>query len=372
MAEKPVTFRTVFKRYRSQRRNLKSYLLLALAFLAISFVTVYLNSTELALIGAVILVFVIFPLIVVFAEYTALIESGAPAPRNSRAYFDLYRNTYRSGRLRHIFSLRNVIVFLIYFLVGMFVAGLGMTLFIFFFDKATYEQMFNLMVEFQSTTTPDALNILVSKVETLLTPYLEGQMLAYNLVATLGIIFIVIKGVFNIYLSIFIEHRPTTSFVVLRNTFINDAETKTALRRVQTGIVLIIFTLYTILNVGGYFLLKVINPHGPLLLQAELLGLIALSVCLPFVTRISFYLYHSLMEKKRVQILRFAIVELREIIKNPSLPAQTKEYITQVLKVREQEYATLTAVDGEHKIVTEEVNTGEEVEINEKNDPENE
>ncbi|OQC11484.1 MAG: hypothetical protein BWX74_00060 [Tenericutes bacterium ADurb.Bin087] len=372
MAQKPVTFRIVFKRYRTQRRNFKSYLLLTLAFLAISFVTIYLNSTDFALIGAVILVFVIFPLIVVFAEYTALIESGAPAPRNSRAYFDLYRNTYRSGRLRYIFSFRNVILFLIYFLLGMFVAGLGMTIFIYFFDKVTYEQMFNLMVEFQNTTTPDALNILVTKVETLLAPYLEGQILAYNLVATLGIIFIIVKGVFNIYLSIFIEHRPTTSFTVLRNTFINDAETKTGLRRVQTNTVLIVFTLYTVLNIGGYFLLKVINPHGPLFLQAELLGLIALSVCLPFVTRITFYLYHSLMEKKRVQILRFAIVELREIIKNPGLPAQTKEYITQVLKVREQEYATLTAVDSEHKVVTEEVDTDVEVNTNEKINPENE
>lgn len=371
MAQKSVTFRTVFKRYKRERRSIKSYLLLTLAFLAFSFVTVYLNSTELALLGAILLVFVIFPLIVVFSEYTALIESGAPAPRNSRAYFDLYKNTYRSGRLRHIFNLRNIVVFLIYFLVGMFIAGLGMTLFIYFFDKPVYDQMFNLMLEFQGTSTPDALNVLVTKIELLLEPYIPSQILAYNLVATLGLIFIIVKGVFNIYLSIFIEHRPTTSFIVLRNTFVGDAETKSSLRRVQTGIVLIVFSLYTLFNVGGYFLLQAINPHGPLFLQAELLGLVVLTIALPFTTRFTFYLYHSVMEKKREQILRFAIVELREIIKNPNLPEQTKTYITQVLKVREQEYAALTAVEAEQKVVDEKAPASNDDTTNEEIDSDN-
>ncbi|MGI6734632.1 MAG: hypothetical protein ACOX3C_00340 [Bacilli bacterium] len=372
MGQKPVTFYRVFKKYRTSRRSIKGYLLLTLAFLAFSFVTVYLNTTEFSLIGAVILVFVIFPIIVVFTEYTALIESGAPAPRNSRAYFDLYKNTYRSGRLRHIFSLRTVLFFLLYLFCAMFVAIMGMMLFIFFFDKELYEQMYNLILQFEGVATPNTMNALVLHFEALLKPYLVPQVLVYNLIMMLGLIFIVVKGVFNIYLSIFIEHRPTTRFLVLRNTFINDKETKDGLRRVQMGLILIVFALYTLFNVGGYFLLRLINPNGALFLQSELFGLIALSICLPFVTRFTFYLYHSLMESKRVQILRFAIFELGEIIKNPSLPEQTKAYITQILKMREQEYTALSAIETENKVVETELVAEEETkEPKQEIDPEN-
>lgn len=372
MGQKPVTFRSVFKRYKSNRRSIKGYLLLTLAFLAFGFVTVYLNTTEFSFFGAIILVFVIFPLIVVFSEYTALIESGAPAPRNSRAYFDLYKNTYRSGRLRHIFSLRNVLLFLLYLFFAVFIAIIGMMVFIFLFNKPLYEEMYNIITQFEGVTTPDTMNALVIQFETLLEPYLPAQMLVYNLISILGFIFIVVKGIFHIYLSIFIEHRPTTRFLIIKNTFISDKETKNALRRVQTGIILIVFAFYALLNVGGYFLFKIINPNGALFLQSELLGLVALSICLPFVTRFTFYLYHSVMEPKRIQILKFAIIELREIVKNPNLPEQTKAYITQVLKVREQEYIALTATDVENKVVVEDKEVVDKsIKQKEEIDPEN-
>lgn len=362
MGQEQVKFKIVYKRYRSERHPFKHYLLLTIALLAFSFVMIYLNSINVWFASTLILVFIILPLIVVFSEYTALIESGAPAPPNTKAYFGLYKNTYRSGRLRHFINFRNILIYILFLFVGIIIAGLGLTLFIYLFDKPVYAQMQTFMQEFAATSTPDAINVLVANFETVLEPYLPSQIIANNLISTLALIIIVVKGVFNIYLSIFIEHRPTTSFIVLRNTFIDDKATKKSLRGSQNLLIFIIFLVYALFVVGGYFLVRAINPDGALFLQANLFGVIVLAFSMPLVTRFTFYLYHAIMADKRAKVLRFAIFELREIIKNPNIPEQTKDYLTQVLKIRESEYAALTAIDAEHKVV-EDTNTEREEQI---------
>lgn len=340
MAEEKVTFRGVFKEILRSKQKRKSYILFTLILLAIAFVLTYVNYTDYSLISAIIFIMILMPLVVTFAEYTAIIETGAEQPRRFRVYFDLFRNTYRSGRISVFFSWKTLLYFFLYIIGSGLVFMAGLFAFIYFFDQTLYTALFELFKEAQVTMSPEAYNELTNKLLNLFTNYNETIVMYNQLMLILGIIFVLNRGVFHVYLSLFIEHRQGVRFQVLKDAFASDAPTKQKIIRTQVLLTTLAFSLYTLLYIGAYYVLKYFVKSDLNFLQAELIALVAFGLIIPFTTRYHFFFYHQLMEPKRIDILRFSISELKAMIKNPNLPENTINYITQILAFRENELAS--------------------------------
>lgn len=344
MASEKLTFSSVVKDVFTKKDGIKKYLLFTLIILTFAFVSVYLNYTNYYIIGTFILVLILLPVIVTFTEYTALMESGAPFPTSFKAFLKLFQNTYRSGRLRVVLTWKAILGYLLYIIVVSFAIVFGFSLFIVLFDKDLLNAMTPIIEKILNASSPEILNELIDEITLLFDAYSTAFSLANHIAMIAGVVFILNRGIFKVYASVFIEHQPTTKFDIINKKFFKDKETVKIRRRMHLAVEAIVIVLYALVFIGSFFLTRAINPNGLSFLQAELISLIVLVVALPFTTRFNFYFYQKLMAPKREEVLRFSISELRGILQNPRLPEQGKAYIAEVMKARQQELDELTGV----------------------------
>lgn len=337
MAEEKVTFFSVFKTVMKRTNTIKSYVLFTLILLSLGFVITYVNYTDFAFISAILFIIILMPLIVTFAEYTALIETGAEPPRNFKVYTTLFANTYRSGRIKVFLSWKTLLFFILYLFMTTFLFMGGLLLFISVFDQPFMTQMMTIFNEMQVTTSPETYSQLTNDLINLFNKYNDPIMLSAHLITVLGIIFVFNKGVFNVYLSLFIEHRQGYRFIDLKTTFLGDKVTKRKVLGTQLLLTFISMLIFTLFYIGAYFLIGYQTHTYLRFLQAELIAVLSFAFLIPFTTRFYFYFYHRVMEPKRIEILKFTINELKAILKTPNLPTETGEYIAQILSFREQE-----------------------------------
>ncbi len=364
MAKEKVTFGSVFKTLWSQKGRVKNYILFTLILLALAFVTTYLNYTDFSIIGIFVFIMILMPLVVTFTEYSALIESGNESPRNFKVYYNLFKNTYRSGRISVFFSWRTLLIYLLYVIIASFVFLFGLYLFIYFYDQPFISSLMDIFNRFQAATSPEAYSTLGDELLVLFQKYNDALNIFNQLLVIAGIIFIFNRGVFHVYLSIFIEHRPTYRFKDLKMKFLADKNERQKIFLTQALVTSISFLLYTLLYIGSYFLIKTLAPSVMLFLQVELIALLAFAVILPFTTRFYYYYYHAFMAPKRIDILKFTIEELKVIIKNPTLPPEASNYISQILMMREEE------LKARQEILEPTIEEAEKPEVNAEDTPE--
>lgn len=364
MAKEKVTFSSVFKTLWSQKGRVKNYILFTLILLALAFVTTYLNYTDFSIIGIFVFIMILMPLVVTFTEYSALIESGNESPRNFKVYYNLFKNTYRSGRISVFFSWRTLLIYLFYVIIASFVFLFGLYLFIYFYDQPFISSLMDIFNRFQAATSPEAYSTLGDELLVLFQKYNDALNIFNQLLVIAGIIFVFNRGVFHVYLSIFIEHRPTYRFKDLKMKFLADKNERQKIFLTQALVTSISFLLYTLLYIGSYFLIKTLAPSVMLFLQVELIALLAFAVILPFTTRFYYYYYHAFMAPKRIDILKFTIEEFKEIIKNPTLPPEASNYISQILMMREEE------LKARQEILEPTIEEAEKPEVNAEDTPE--
>lgn len=364
MAKEKVTFGSVFKTLWSQKGRVKNYILFTLILLALAFVTTYLNYTDFSIIGIFVFIMILMPLVVTFTEYSALIESGNESPRNFKVYYNLFKNTYRSGRISVFFSWRTLLIYLLYVIIASFVFLFGLYLFIYFYDQPFISSLMDIFNRFQAATSPEAYSTLGDELLVLFQKYNDALNIFNQLLVIAGIIFIFNRGVFHVYLSIFIEHRPTYRFKDLKMKFLADKKERQKIFLTQALVTSISFLLYTLLYIGSYFLIKTLAPSVMLFLQVELIALLSFAVILPFTTRFYYYYYHAFMAPKRIDILKFTIEELKVIIKNPTLPPEASNYISQILMMREEE------LKARQEILEPTIEEAEKPEVNAEDTPE--
>lgn len=357
MAEEKVTFSKTLKQLFSQKGRVRSYILFTLILMTFAFVTTYLNYTDFSIIGIFIFIIILLPLVVTFTEYSALIESGNEPPRQVKVYYNLFKNTYRSGRFNVFFSWKTLLFYFLYTIIVSFLFLGGLYAFIYFNDKPFLASLMDIVSRFQSATSPEMYATLGDELLALFAKY-NGTINIFNQLALIfGLIFIFNRGVFNVYLSIFIEHRPTYRFKDISQKFIGENKDKQRLFLMQLFLTFFSFLFYTLLYIGSYFLLNFLAPSPMLFLQVELIALLSFGVILPFTTRFYFYYYHAFMEPKRIDILKFTIVELKEILNNPTLPPEANNYIHQILMMREEELKARQAFNNEEEVTKKENET---------------
>lgn len=344
MANEKLTFGSVLKDAFTKKDGIKKYLLFTLIILTFGFVTVYLNYTSYYIIGTFILVLILLPIIVTFTEYTALMESGAPFPSSFKSFMKLFQNTYRSGRLRVVLTWKAILGYLLYIVIISFAIVLGFSIFVVIFDKELVAALTPILENVLNAESPEILNALVDEMGALFSAYDTAFSLVNQIAMVAGLIFILNRGIFKVYASVFIEHQPTTKFDVINTKFFKDKETIKIKRRMHASVDALVIIVYGLVFVGSFFLVRAIRANGLNFLQAELIALVVLVIALPFATRFNFYFYQRLMSPKREEVLRFSISELRGILQNPGLPEQGKAYIAEVLKARQQELDELTGV----------------------------
>jgi hypothetical protein len=228
----------------------------------------------------------------------------------------------------------------------------------YFYDQPFLSSLMDIFTRFQAATSPEAYATLGDELLVLFQKYNDALNIFNQLLVIAGIIFIFNRGVFHVYLSIFIEHRPSYRFKDLKMQFLGNKKDRRKIFLMQSLMALFSFVLYTLLYIGSYFLIKTLAPSVMLFLQVELIALLAFAVILPFTTRFYYYYYHAFMEPKRVEILKFTIEELKEIIKNPTLPPEASNYISQILMMRQDE------LKARQEILEPKVEEAEKTEVN--------
>lgn len=341
MAGEKISFLSVLKDTLKGRRLLAKYALFTLVILALSFVSVYLGYTDYSLVGTLIMVVLVLPLIVTFTTYTALVETGGPAPRKFSDFIRLYQTTYRSGQLRLVLTWKVLLGFLLYILITSFVTIFGFSMFIMMFDKPLFNEYIALANSILNTDSPEALNNFVNELLALFLPYEKMYVIINQFWLISGLIYIVNKSVFKVYISMYIEHQPTTSYATLQNLFLNDQITRKNIRRNHTLLLISVLFIYLIFFGGSIFLFDAINPAGLVLLQAELIGLIVLMIMLPIGTVFNFIFFQQVLAPKRQAILIFVIEELKGFYNNENIPEETKDYFLRIIQIRQQELDAL-------------------------------
>lgn len=352
MESKSLSLRAIFKKTFTRPFNLLAYLFIIVSILAISFVTTYLNYTDYSIIGVLIFIFLLIPLLVVYTEYTALFESGARPPRTFKTFLDLYKNTFRSGRLRLLYTWKTILFFLLYLIVTGMIFTIGLSLFIYFFDQTTLNAFQVILNDMAQVNSPEELNAIVTRFSALFDPYLPAQMLFNQVVIIIGIFFVTNKAMFNIYAAIFIEHRPTTKFSEVKEVLLSSQNDRKKVRAIQFNNLLLGILLYLLIYIGAFLLINFFNPNINIFLQIELIGLLVIGVLLPFAARFNYFLFQDVMEKNRREVLVFALNELKAIVMTPNIPEQTKNYLIGLINIREEELKSLNEVvppKGENK-----------------------
>lgn len=337
MAEKNVTFLSVLKAFFTKPLRLQNYLMLTLTFLALGATSVYLNYTDYSFFGILIFIMILIPLVVTFVDYTGRVESGLAQTPTPKSLYFLFANTYKTGRVRLLFSWKTALLFFLYLIVGGALITIIMALYLYFFDPTVYEGIFDLFVVFQNANSPEAINVLYDDFFALIANYNSAIVLMNQIYLVAGLIYVVNRSMFNIYLTMFVEHRPNTSVDTLIDALFKGETTIKKLRKIQFLIALFALILYSAFFIGAYTLFMNLDPAANVMLQAELIGLLVLVVLMPLGARYHFFLYHALVNHKKERILLYIINELKEILKTQGLPEETRIFITQVLVMREEE-----------------------------------
>lgn len=337
MAEKNVTFLSVLKTFFTKPQRLQSYLLMTLTFLTLGVISSYLNYTEYSFIGILIFIMILLPFLVTFIEYTGRTESGLGQIPTPKFIYFLFANTYKTGRVRLLFGWKTALLFFLYLILGGIVVTGIMTLYLIIFDPSVISGILDLIVVFQNANSPEAMNALYDDFFALIANYNGVIVLMNQLYLMGGLFFVVNRSMFNIYLTMFIEHRPTATLTSITDALFKGESTMKKLRGIQFIVTIISLILYSIFFIGAYTLFMTLNPAANVLLQAELVGLLLLAVLLPFGARFNYVLYHELVNPKKERILLYIINELKEILKTPGIPEETRILITQLLVMREEE-----------------------------------
>lgn len=226
MATEKITFPRIVKNVFKRKGTFKHYIFFILTILALSFVSIYLTYATYSFFGALIVVTLTMPLVIAFSEYSAIIESGTPFPLNLKTFTHLFRNTYRSGRIRLVFSWRTLIYFILYIFVATFVTSTLFGVLILVFDKPLFNEYMVLINDMLTSTSPEALNALFEELTQLFIPYVLPFTVINHLIIIVGLIFVTNRAIFKIYASVFIEHQPKTKFQDVIDKFFSDAPTK--------------------------------------------------------------------------------------------------------------------------------------------------
>lgn len=345
MANEKITYRSLFKKTFNKKGWFKKYALFTLVILALAFVTSYLNY-EVPFLGALLLIIFLIPLIITFTEYSALVETNSPLPRNFRGFRMLFTNTYRSGRVRIILTFKLILKYFFYMLIGMFLSGLIFYFIIATFDAGLLSEIQTAMTAMINSETPEQILENSDILFGLITNYEAPFLIVNQLIAGGILVTFVNQGIFRVFTSIFIQQQPMTSLESINKRFFSDNESKKVLRKANFINVLIVLLTYALVYTASFLLLYFYskNQGSILQLQAELISLVVLVGFLPLVIRFNFYMYQALAKTKEIQIVEFNISELKSILRSPLIPEEARPYIAELLKAKKSELEQLLSI----------------------------
>ncbi len=344
MADEKITYRSVLKDTFKNKGWFKKYALLTLVILTLAFVTIYLNSVV-PFLGAVLLIIFLIPLIITFTEYTSLVETGSPAPRDFKGFRRLFTNTYQSGRVRVILTFQMILKYFLFTIVSLFVTVLVFYFIIASFNAPLLVQIRTVMTEALNSETPELILAKLDIIEGLLSSYEAPFFLVNQILQTGILIHFINQSVFRVFTSVFIQQQPMTSLNVINSRFFSDKESKNLLRKSNFINVFSVSVLYALVYAGVFLLLFYKSQSTNFILQTDLIALIVLVAAMPFVVRFNFYMYQALAKRKEVEIMEFTISELKNILRSPMIPEESRPYIAEILKMRMSELEKMKSVE---------------------------
>lgn len=342
MAAKKITFISVTKDVRKHKIGFKYYfpmVLLAIAFMLL-FILGSHYSTSYGFLFLIPFILVFVPLFVAFSEYNAFLESGGRTDNFFKTIFVLFKTSFRTGRFRYFFSLKIVLLFFVYLLVGYFAFSLLSTFVLSIVSPTTFNAMYLAFIEMSNVEMVEDFYPLLEQFTTDFALYFEILDIGMHLIPVLGLIYLINRGVFQVYTSLFIEQRPFLPYHHVNKALFSDRATARAKRGANLLLFALLSFVYVATYVGLFYLFKHIAVNGLHALQASLLSMTILLLFLPFILRFNYFLYQKLVASKRKDVLLFVINELSELLKTPGLPGETQEYLRKVKMVRENELKT--------------------------------
>ncbi len=361
MADEKVTYYSILKSTFQGKGWFKKYALFTLVILTLGFVTIYLNF-EIPFLGALLLIVFLIPLVITYTEYSALIETRNPIPRDFRGFGNLFTNTYRSGRVRVILTFKVILKYFLYMMLGMILSGFVFYLIIANYDAVLFSQIKTAIDATFKSETPELILANLEIVEGLLVNY-EVPFFIVNQLMAMGIlIFFVNQGIFRIFTSVFIQQQPMTSLDEINKRFFGDKKSKSLRIKANLINVLSVFLLYGLVYTGSFLLLYNFSESANIILQTDLISFLVLVGALPFVVRFNFFMYQALAKTKEVEIMEFTISELKSILRSPLIPEGTRPYIVEILKIKMSELARLKSIESPEQPKTVESHEVENVE----------